>query len=558
MLNTSTRCLIVCTLALAGCGSEEPRPEPAPPLRRADTSWSSVHEHEDPLDAGRVLVAGPSGTPSHRIAHELQASSHRAGTPLAIAASVSDLDPLYLVAWGHADAGLVPANVLCSSFHALARAGVVDVGYAGTHEVHVVVADASPVQAVGDLQGKVVSCGRLGSASDLAARAVLLASGVDPDAADVTLRHEAPASGIEALGAGVDAVVIVGHVDDVAHGPRTRLLKLPLEDVVALASGGLGYSVEGETLNVMSHVVATPAASETIRPLLGAQPTTGESVQSDGPPIAFHAEGAPLAVATGPAGGTYEAVGAGIARVLEAADIGQAVGHGTQGSIESFVLLATGQADLAIVQEDVIQDALRTPAIAPLVARVRLVAPLHDEEVSLFVGPGVTDLASLEGKAVALGEPGSGTFFTSRRVLRLAGVDVSGRAIGSSHALEALAAGRVQAAFLVGGSPLSASDSQLRLAPLPATEGYHQVFTAPVPPLATRALLLCRRDLEPARVEALVRALFANRKNLAGTHPKWAELDPAGLAEERGRGLRFHEGASAAAPSLDPDSAPAW
>ena len=69
---------------------------------------------------------------------------------------------------------------------------------------------------------------------------------------------------------------------------------------------------------------------------------------------------------------------------------------------------------------------------------------------------------------------------------------------------------------------------------------------------------MCIRDsLDPARVEALVRALFAHRKNLAGTHPKWAELDAAGLTEER-RGLRLHEGATAAAGSLEPDSAASW
>lgn len=559
------RLLIVCALALplvlAACGSEEPRPEPAPPRPRAAVTPAAdvAHEHEDPLDQGHVLVAGPSGTASHRTAHDLQERARRAGLSVAIAPSSSDLDPLYLVAWAHADAGIVPANVLQSTLHAVARAAVQPIVVAGVQEVHVVVAEASPVRAIGDLEGKVVTCGRRGSASDLAARAVLLASGLDADAGDVTLKNEAPEAAIRALGAGVDAVVIVGHTDDVAGSPRTRLVKLAAEDAAALAASGLGYTVTGDALTVVNHVVATPAAADEVRPLLPTdQPAIAAAAAADGPPIAFRAEGAPLVIASGPAGGTYEKVGAGIARVTEAADVGQPVLCASQGSVESFVLLATGQADLAIVQEDVVQDALRTPAIAPLVARVRLVAPLYAEEVHLVVAPGVTDLAALQGKPVALGEAGSGTFLTARRLLRLAGVQVSGRALGSARALEALGATRVHAAFLVGGQPLAAlAGSRTQLAPLAAAEGYLEASVGGVSTVATRALLLCRRDLDPAQVQALVRALFANRKNLAVMHPKWSELDPAGLTEER-RGLRVHEGATAAASSLEPDSAAAW
>ena len=74
---------------------------------------------------------------------------------------------------------------------------------------------------------------------------------------------------------------------------------------------------------------------------------------------------------------------------------------------------------------------------------------------------------------------------------------------------------------------------------------------------STRALLLCRFDLESEQVQAVIDALFANRKNLAGLHPKLAELDPAAL-ETQMKGLKPHPGVADARVDLEVDTAPAW
>lgn len=575
-----------CALALSACGSEEPAPEQEPQVRppaSGEVDPDRPHEHEDPIDAAHVLVVGPAGHLSHRLGHAIQAAAQRAGDPVALAPSASELDALYLVGWGVADAGIVPGNVLASSLHSVGRAAVEVVGgLAVTEEVHVVVPEASSVRSLADLQGKTVSAGRLGSGSDLAARALLLASGLDPVEGDVTLRHEAPADALRALTEGrADALVLLGHCDEVHGAARMRLVAIPPEDVGAVAEQEPGYVVlagadEGhDVLAVRPWLVARPALTARLRALFGrgvdvldvAPPETGQ-----GPPMAFRAQAGDVVVAGGAAGGTYARVAEGLGRVLEQADVGAARAAATAGSFESFVLLATGQADLAIVQEDVLADALRTQAVAPLLARVRLLTPLYQEEVHLAVAAGgPTDLAGLKGATVAVGEAGSGALFTARRLLRLAGLrrgDLSGRAIGGARALDALRAGRVQAAFLVGGQPRPAvREARVSLAPIAQAEGYAETMItaeaypwlgAPVPTVATRALLLCRRDLEAGQVEALVKALFANRQNLAATHPKWSELDPGALGEAARPGLKLHAGAQAAAGDLAPDSAPAW
>lgn len=573
----------LCAVALSACGSEEKPPEASPqPRRPVAASPDEPHEHEDAIDGGHVLVAGPAGGHSHRQAHAIQAAAAAAGETVAIAPSQSDLDALYLVGWGLADAGIVPGNVLAASIHAVGRQAVeVAGGLAVTEEVHVLVPEASPAKALADLQGKTVSVGRLGSGSDLAGRALLLASGIDPAASEVTLRHEAPADGIRALTDGqADALVILGHCAEVHGAGRLRLLDVPAEDARAVAAQESGYVVvpgsdEGhDVLAVHPWLVVRPGLVDRFRALFGRDvevidappPETGE-----GPPLAFRAEGAELVVAAGPTGGTYARATDGLARVLEQADLGASRAANTQGSFESLVLLATGQADLAVVQEDVLADALRTPAVAPLVARVRLVTPLHQEEVHLLARDGgPTDLAGLKGHTVAMGEPGSGTLFTARRLLRLAGLqrgDASGRAIGGARALEALRAGRVHAAFFVGGQPLPLlADAKVAFVPIQEAEGYGatQLTTqaypwlgAPVTTVATRALLLCRRDLDASHAGALVKAIYANRHNLAALHPKWGELDPASLQETRA-GLRLHPGVESVAGELAPDSAAGW
>ncbi|MCO5167657.1 MAG: TAXI family TRAP transporter solute-binding subunit [Planctomycetes bacterium] len=566
--------------ALVACGAEERKPEPAPRPAAPARVDDAAHEHEDPIDARHVLVAGPAGCQSHRLAHALQDAAQRAGAPLSIAPSASDLDGLYLVAWGVADAALVPGNVLCASIHGVARAGVEVVsGLALAEEVHVVVAEASPVRELADLRGRAVSAGRLGSGSALAARDVLLAAGLDPDAGDVTLRHEPPTDGVAGLGAGrVDAVVVLGHCAEV-HGARTRLLTIAPDDQRALLERRPGYALApgpddgAEVLVVHPWLVARPGQGAALRALVGGEveALAGDAPPApEGPPVAFRPEGAALRVAAGPPDGTYARAARGLERVARQADVGDAALVATGGALESLVLLATGQVDLALVQEDLVADALRTPAVAPLLARVRLLAPLFAEEVHLATLQGGPEgPAALRGKVVAMGAVGSGTLLTARRLLRLAGLargDVSGRAIGGARALEALRAGRAQAAFFVGGQPLPLlAGGGVRLAPIPAAEGYADAMItgeaygwvgAPVPTVATRALLLCRRDLEPAAAGALVRALFAHRRNLAAEHPKWAELDPAAPAGPEG--LKPHTGAATALGSVAPDSAPPW
>lgn len=571
-VRTAARWGLVVTLALTACGSEEERPEGEPEPRAATPSASEVdrpHAHEDPLDARLLLVAGPPGQSSHRLAHALQGAAQATGESLSIAPSESDLDPLYLVAWGHADAGVVPANVLASPLHRLAREQVQVIGACERAEaVHIIVAADSPAKAIADLQGKQVSVGRLGSSSELAARDVLVASGLDPDGGEVTLLNHAPTDAIKRLGRGVDAVILVGHTGDVPGAPATRLLTIPADDAAALKGG---YTASGSGVVVRPVLVARAAAADVLRKVASSAGTaiveTPAPESVDGPPLALRAEGAALRIAAGPSGGTYQRIADGIAMVVDKGGLGAAEVVPTQGAFESFVLVATGQVDVAIVKQDLLEEALRTPGIAPIVARARLLTPLYKEEVHLAVAAPLDGVAALRGKRVVLGEAGSGTFATARRVLRLSGLqrgDVSGRAIAPGPALDALRAGRVDAVFFVGGQPVSAFEgSNVEFAAIGPLEGYEPAtlsypwLPGPVATVATPALLLCRRDLPAEYAEGLVKALYAHRKNLTALHPKWSELDPAAIGAAR-PGVRLHSAVEASASKLEPDSAGSW
>jgi hypothetical protein len=98
---------LLALLAFAGCGSDpEPQPEPQPNADqpRATTHTPARHMDEDPIEEGRLLLAtSGEGRAAHEVAHRVRDAARAAGHQVSIASNgQSDITPLYLVAWGHA------------------------------------------------------------------------------------------------------------------------------------------------------------------------------------------------------------------------------------------------------------------------------------------------------------------------------------------------------------------------------------------------------------------------------------------------------------------------
>jgi TRAP transporter TAXI family solute receptor len=565
---------LVLVLALVGCGSEEPAPDPAPkPVTPARPAGPTAAE-SDLVGARAVVLSTAAGTDAHVAAAALKALSAEGGTPIAHVVTPSALEALYFVAAGEAEAAVIPAVLLASPEHRVARDAVDVLATFQGPIVAAHVARGSGVKELMDLEGKRVVLGAPGSALAAAAVQLLEAAGLDETSVDAS--YHAPAEAMAALKAGkVDAVFAFEDQGEVEGAEHVALA----EDERAALQGRAGvFTVDekGARANLVLVARRGPTGVEAFAPLVAADPKRLRVLDApkpapiSGPSLALRNGTAPLRVAGGPEGGTYEVVAGGLQKVGQGADVA-VLPMRTAGSLSNLLALATGHAELAIVQEDVLLEMLRTPTLAPLAARVRLVAPLFQEQVHLAAAGGMGSIDGLRGKRVGCGDPGSGTFFTVRRVLRRANVSRADATLSLTPvaaSLEALAAGKLDAVFAVGGAPLPAFDQAKQpFVALGDVDGYTESslgpdqygwLKAPVTTIATRALLLCRLDLDDTTVKRLVTSLYANRKNLTAVHPALGQLVPSQL-EGGLEGLRIHEGAKAASMGgLEVDTAPGW
>lgn len=182
-------------------------------------------------------------------------------------------------------------------------------------------------------------------------------------------------------------------------------------------------------------------------------------------------------IGTGPVGGTYFPVGGLIADVLTFRPGGSdcasggcgvpgllAVAQVSQGSVENVISIAAKSVESGLAQSDVAYwmymgqwaFAGRKPA-----GSLRVIASLYTESIQIVArrDAGIKTVADLRGKRVALGDAGSGTDLDARVVLGGFGLtegDIAAAHLGPVLAAEELRAGKLDAFFIVSGTPVPA------------------------------------------------------------------------------------------------------
>jgi TRAP transporter TAXI family solute receptor len=153
--------------------------------------------------------------------------------------------------------------------------------------------------------------------------------------------------------------------------------------------------------------------------------------QSLEPKCADMPQGAGPRLATGPADGTYLRFGRYLRQAAKELDLRPCR---TEGTLENLSLLSQSKVEYAIVQGDMVHKGWEGEE-APEHARtdwakidfnnLRLVRWLFSERLQITAGPHsyVSSLADLRKKHVWLGPEASGTYATSREVLRAAGIE---------------------------------------------------------------------------------------------------------------------------------------
>ncbi len=257
-----------------------------------------------------------------------------------------------------------------------------------------------------------------------------------------------------------------------------------------------------------------------------------------------------LGIITGGEKGTYFRFGQDLRK------LGQGLGFDLQvypssGSVNNvYAVFKAPMTQMGIVQSDVLVFVYRVQTDARLkriAKKIKMVFPLYNEEVHLVGRPELADFNDLDGKRVAIGKEGSGTFLTASLLFKVSGVTPSQMVtVGTDDALSRLKRGEIDAMFYVCGLPVTLFRNDIHegdgLKLLPITnksitefyprakvpEGTYSWQKAVVPTVAVKAVLISF-DFRRNNCEYVGRFAKSINENIdwlrENGHPKWKSVD---------------------------------
>jgi uncharacterized protein len=281
-----------------------------------------------------------------------------------------------------------------------------------------------------------------------------------------------------------------------------------------------------------------------------------------------------LSIATGGTGGVFYPYGGGIAQVLsQHLPNVEATAEVTAASVDNLKFIKQGTSDVAFTMADIARDGLAgKDAFAdfgPVPARTLAVLYPSYTHLVTTAASGITKVADLRGKVVALGSPGAGTTVLAERILAVTGIDptkdLRAHYLGVAQAVDALKDGKVDAFFWNGGLPTAAildlvntQGITARVLPLddviPALQkAYGDLYyraiipkdtyklAADVPVVAVSNMLVVSETMEETLAHDITKTLFEQQATLAGIHPQARELSLENALT--GASVPFHPGA---------------
>ena len=273
-----------------------------------------------------------------------------------------------------------------------------------------------------------------------------------------------------------------------------------------------------------------------------------------------------IAIATGTPTGTYAALGAEFARVLEelpGSPIIDATPLNTAASVENIELLTKDIVHIGFVMKPAISNA-PTDQLAGLSALARL----YMDVVQIVVrkSSDIHSLPDLNDRRVYVGKQGSGTKIVAERILTVLEVfpELRITAGGYNDASRMLVSGELDAAFFVAGTPTEAvhlalesghcalldlddmrdrildSMPDLNESDIPANSYENQAQR--VRTVSADTFLLCRKNLDPDLVFLIEQALFNNLERLLMAHDKARDIRLRSAFDRLPEGIEFHKG----------------
>ena len=280
-----------------------------------------------------------------------------------------------------------------------------------------------------------------------------------------------------------------------------------------------------------------------------------------------------LTYATGGTSGTYYGFSGVIANVLneKLKDTLSLNVESTGASKANIQLLASGDADIAIVQNDVMYYAYTGTDLfaggAPITS-FSAVASCYPEYVQILAKKDITSIEQLSGKNVSVGDAGSGTEFNAKQILaayNLSFDDIKVSNQSFADSADSLKNGTIDAAFVVAGYPTTAvtelaTSFDFNLLPidkdhadkLQADYGFYYYGVIPgntysrvaddVPAVAVMATIVASNKVSSDVIYAFVKGLFDYKSDIAVSHAKGNELDLNTAVS--GVSIPWHDGAA--------------
>ncbi len=277
-----------------------------------------------------------------------------------------------------------------------------------------------------------------------------------------------------------------------------------------------------------------------------------------------------LTLATGGTAGIYFPFGEALAKVFNSKAGVQISVQATDGSVENLQLVNRRDAELAIVQTDMMDYAYNgRETFKEKMTTIRGISILYPEIIQIVVqaDSNINSIADLKGKKVGIGAPGSGTEANFRQLAAIYELDY--KAFQPLYLSFAASAAQfkeksIDAFILVSASPstiiqdiaahqkikiLSMSDADVTkinrqypyLAPVTIPANTYKGQTAAVRTVAVQAALIAGSQVPEDVVYNMTRSLFESQAELVRLHSKGKELSLEKAT--RGMSIPLHPGA---------------
>lgn len=169
-------------------------------------------------------------------------------------------------------------------------------------------------------------------------------------------------------------------------------------------------------------------------------------------------------ILTGGTSGTYYPLGGEMASVIEDETDIQADAVSSNATADNIVDLSAGEAEIAMVQTDVMSDAvdgINSFEDEEKVENLQAIGSLYPETIQIVTTEDmdIDSIEDLEGKKVSMGAPGSGTYVNAEQILDLYGIsidDIESSDLDFEESIDDIQDGNIDAAFVTAGTPTGA------------------------------------------------------------------------------------------------------